>query len=1293
MFFFHPETAELDRNYRASRLVRQSVQTNSIGLVSVVFLLLCLVQSAFANHPFVPWPDHNYTTSNPTQFEADRICDAGEVPTDGCWFTLPGLGDATFAIRGNESPASSDITSGNPDGSVPSMFFSYQDDLSGYSQAIQDAYPEGVVFVRMRLRGSPLRNNVPSNTPYGSQASWNFIFDVTGNGWGNFFAQTYGVNNLLNMFYNDSITSQLVNNPGTSCQAGGDLLWQHTAARQPGSIGCNRNSDAYCDLGHTRVINKQARAATAGQDYLLDMQFPLHAFRSCRDGDVFVPPSGGQGVRGDLLLQADQPFMLCASTSTQDGNVFLKDFSTSDPTYDPGPNQPLACSDPCTLTGGCEEGIIILETGAVCGTGTNSSPVELTTRVISTIDQVGGVPVSTVEKITFEYWQVGVSTQWQEAISAAGSANPVTEPSAEEINKFLMDWDTTMLDLSTSTLFQIRVIGEDVNGNLVAETQLEYNIGTCDGTAVPVTLAHFSSNQQGGTLNIEWATAMEMANLGFNIYGESHNGKWYPLNNELIESHEIDSNEPQFYEFTTRRADIRRLFLEDIDTRGIPELHGPFVVGESVGQVPVVDPIDWASVRSQNNLQRNAARTRAWRHQDRDPVRLLVDRDGLYRVGYEDLLVEGMDLSGVPVAHIAITNQGESVPFYTEAQGRFGPGDFLEFHAEGLSTLYTDSNVYILDVDNRSSARVHEENAKRVKGAVTTTYMDSVRIAREQVYAVSAVTESPWYDTRMRVTSAPRDWDFDFTVSDLVPGESRLDLQLFGITSWVDVSPDHHVQVSVNGQLVDDRWFDGWSIENLDIKLPAGLLRKGSNRLTIRLPADTGVAAATVGLSSFTVHYPRSLKAKNGSLSFTSSGRLFQVTNLTNPNVVLYRIDQDGSVARIRGVEIDGEGPYTATFAGTGRQATYLIGDPASFPVPGIEPGWSSTDITTGRADYLIISHPGFIAHLQPLIDFHQRQGRVVKVVDINDIYDQFGHGIVDPFAIQAYIRATAASMGFGHVLLVGGDTYDYKNNLGSDSISFIPSIYASTSVWSRFTPVDALYVDLNGNNVPDLPIGRLPVRTPTELHEIINKTLEYAQRDYSHTAVLASDKQEPGVSFANELDAFSAAGLSRWDTKRAHLDDMGLDAARGVLIDGINEGASLTAYLGHSGFNVWSFSGLFSTNDVVGLSNFGRPTAVAQWGCWNTYHVIPSFNTMGHSFLLSEDRGAAVVVGSAGYSFVQSGRALGERLIPRLTRPGLTVGQALTDAKQDLASSNPEMRDAILGWTILGDPAVVIGD
>ena len=41
------------------------------------------------------------------------------------------------------------------------------------------------------------------------------------------------------------------------------------------------------------------------------------------------------------------------------------------------------------------------------------------------------------------------------------------------------------------------------------------------------------------------------------------------------------------------------------------------------------------------------------------------------------------------------------------------------------------------------------------------------------------------------------------------------------------------------------------------------------------------------------------------------------------------------------------------------------------------------------------------------------------------------------------------------------------------------------------------------------------------------------------------------------------------------------------------------------------------------------------------------------------------------------------------LVTPGVTIGQALQDAKSELAQTHPDLVDVMLGWSLMGDPAM----
>ena len=65
--------------------------------------------------------------------------------------------------------------------------------------------------------------------------------------------------------------------------------------------------------------------------------------------------------------------------------------------------------------------------------------------------------------------------------------------------------------------------------------------------------------------------------------------------------------------------------------------------------------------------------------------------------------------------------------------------------------------------------------------------------------------------------------------------------------------------------------------------------------------------------------------------------------------------------------------------------------------------------------------------------------------------------------------------------------------------------------------------------------------------------------------------------------------------------------------------------------------------------------------------------------------------MGASTLTEARSEELLGGLVMPRLTAPGATIGEAVLAAKRELASTNPDLADVLLGWTVLGDPALQV--
>jgi len=428
----------------------------------------------------------------------------------------------------------------------------------------------------------------------------------------------------------------------------------------------------------------------------------------------------------------------------------------------------------------------------------------------------------------------------------------------------------------------------------------------------------------------------------------------------------------------------------------------------------------------------------------------------------------------------------------------------------------------------------------------------------------------------------------------------------------------------------------------------------------------------------------------------------------------VYRRDASGAVAKVAQVTFaaDASGGFKARFIGNTGGADYYVSTVAGLGSPTLAPPAEDIDITSATASYLVIAHPDFMGPddqgIDPLADLlleRQANGLSVLIVDVEQVYAQFGYGIVDPQPIRDYIAYAYRNMGTQMVLLVGADTLDYHHNydwyLGGnglpvyDAVSFIPSLYAYTGPFVNHAPVDPLYADVDQDNIPDLAIGRFPVRTSAELRQVVDKTLAWEQRDYPFKSLFIADNFDANNNYDFKADSEDMLGRlpGAWQSgvTRAYLDNASVSTTRTLIRNTINAGVALTSFVGHSDTNIWTFDNLFSGANARALTNYLRPTVVTQWGCWNTFYVSPVENTMGHEFLLNGSQGAAAVLGASTLTEAVHERNLAKELYDRLFQPGVPLGQAVQNAKQAYVEAFGADPDVILGWTLLGDPGLVV--
>ena len=183
------------------------------------------------------------------------------------------------------------------------------------------------------------------------------------------------------------------------------------------------------------------------------------------------------------------------------------------------------------------------------------------------------------------------------------------------------------------------------------------------------------------------------------------------------------------------------------------------------------------------------------------------------------------------------------------------------------------------------------------------------------------------------------------------------------------------------------------------------------------------------------------------------------------------------------------------------------------------------------------------MAAMQPLADHYTALGLRVRIVNVQDVYDEFSGGIFDPQAIHdflAYAYANWVWLVPMYVLLVGDGNYDFRNYQGTNEPEYIPPYLANVDPWIGETAANNRYVTVSGADIlPHMALGLLPVRTATEASQVVSKLLGYdaaSAADWQKQAVFVADNPDSGGDFPASADLAASLLPSSFSVDKIYL-------------------------------------------------------------------------------------------------------------------------------------------------------------
>jgi hypothetical protein len=837
-------------------------------------------------------------------------------------------------------------------------------------------------------------------------------------------------------------------------------------------------------------------------------------------------------------------------------------------------------------------------------------------------------------------------------------------------------------------------------------------------------LAHvrdFTAIATGRGNLLRWQTSFEADNLGFRIFRDGVDGARVLLTPALIAGSALfagagtvlpGGRSYQWIDRASGRAPGDRYWVEEIGLDGARALHGPLVAatgGLSASAASVLPDASNSPLLSSLGVAAQAATTtpqarrvlrpdsnlaRQWQLAGTTAAKIGVREEGWYRVTKADLLAAGFDPGEDPSAlRLYLSGREQAISIVDGGDGRFDGSDAIEFYGTGADTAFTDTRVYWLVKDTRASQpALRIETAPALSSSTGALRYAAVAERRDRsVYfgAFKDESRASFFGPVITADAVEQALTLDH-ISAYQSVPPTLEVAVQGAT---DVA--HVITVTLNGHALGEIAFESIVSKSATFSLDPTWLCDGNNTVTlVAAGGDTDVSLVDTVRLNFQRDYVASadtlrfaVMPLTGVLVSGFSTPHVRVVDVTRPESV---VELPGRVVKVQegyGVTVaapQSQGPSSALFAFTEEQVRRPASIAANAP--------SSWHDASNQADLAIITHADFAPALNDLKALRESQGLKTAIIDVQDLFDEFSYGLKDPQAIRdALARAATWQRAPQFVLLVGDASVDPRNYLGLGNADYVPTKLVDISVLK--TASDDWFVDFNDSGMPQMAIGRIPVRTASEARAVVAKLVAFdataSTADWKQRAAFIADANDDTlrVKFedaAKEVEGHVPAAMAR---SEVFIGSMDKASARSAILDALNAGSRVVTYIGHGSDQTWSQQAVFSGPDAAALSNGAKLPVVSALSCLNGLFEDPYGDSLAEALLKAPAGGAVAVLASSALTETEFQLALANRFYDALfASPGVRIGQALVAAKA--AETNRDVRRSFM---IFGDPSMML--
>jgi hypothetical protein len=741
---------------------------------------------------------------------------------------------------------------------------------------------------------------------------------------------------------------------------------------------------------------------------------------------------------------------------------------------------------------------------------------------------------------------------------------------------------------------------------------------------------------------------------------------------------------------------------------------------------------------------RRISRNDDWIDYTKTYLKIGTAKDAIYRISYSDLNAAGIPLNAVNPKTLRLLCRGKENAIFVQGENdsTFDPGDYIEFIGQrnyggkyrevaqfgspynDYLDRYSDTTIYWLTWGGETGARVDSTLSFDGSAPSAVNYYDELIHSEQDLYydysdgggvvrreMPDIFENETWNEGRISVGTR----NFNFVISDLYPLKlARAFVKQQSYSSDINLNA-HRAGLSINSNttVYDSGFINKYEVKVLHADFTSSDLHNGTNSLFIYSYPTANSVNQMIG-DWYEVEYPRYLKATNDSLSFSfrsltnpTPGQL-KISGVQSNAISLYKLSSGSQTTRITNYSRSAD---TVSFFDTIHlnDKYFLIAENRILP-PIIYNKKQFVNLRNpqNRADYILITHPQLMQTAQNYISFiGLTYGISTKLVNVFDIYDEFNYGFLAPEPIREFLKATNSLWlppQPKNVFLVGRAAYDFYGNktkyFGAPAQpNFVPSYGDPVS--------DTWFViwDTTGASIPQMDIGRLPVRSVDEFQSYFEKHKKYIAQSYdewnkkylffsggnftdtSQMGRLRSVNDEIVASFVKPPPV---GGIAHHFFKTANPVTNFGPYAPSEITSAIEEGAVFISYIGHSGTETWDNS----ITDPAQLNNTqNRFPLISDFGCSTAKCAEPDVTSFSELFVSGLSGQAIAYIANSSLGFETTAE----------TFPRLFYGTILKDSVHNLGEAHRIAKTKFLAQygasdlfklfsltnTLIGDPII----